>query len=105
MGSQTVELAPVKNPTDLAALISPADDYFDPFVDLPEQPIDFEINPFLNDTAKMFQCFNSTLSFLNCSVANNTKLPSSAPFERLFTAGSLVLTARRNRLNDLLFLT
>ena len=40
-GSQTVELAPVQNPTDLAAFISPADDYLDPFVDLPEQPIDF----------------------------------------------------------------
>jgi len=53
----------------LAALILPADDYLDSFVDLPEQPIDFEINRFINGTAKMFQCFNSTLSFLNCSVA------------------------------------
>ena len=67
--SQTVELAPVQNPTDLAALISPADDYLDPFVDLAEQPIDFEINRLLSDTEKLFQCFNSTLSLLNFSVA------------------------------------
>jgi len=53
----------------LAALISPADDYLDPFVDLIKQPIDFEINRLLNDTAKIIQCFNSSLSFLNYSVA------------------------------------
>ena len=89
--SQTVELVPVQNPTDLAALILPAGDYLDPFVDLPEQPIDFKINRFLNGTAKMFQCFNSTLSFLNSSVA------ITQPYHRAhLTSGSLPL--------DLLFL-
>jgi len=52
-GSQSIELAPVQSPTDLASLISPTGDYLiDPFVDLPEQPIGFEINRFLNGTAK-----------------------------------------------------
>ena len=95
-------LAPVQTPTDLAPLISPADDYLVSFVDLPEQPIDSEINLFLNNPDKNFAMLHKYPSILKLFIRYNTTLPSSAPVERLFSAGSIVLTARKTRLNDFL---
>ena len=58
---------------------------------------------FLNDKDRELSMLHRHSEVKILFLRYNTTLPSSAPVERLFSAGALVLTKRRNRLSDTLF--
>ena len=53
--------------------------------------------------AKTLGCLNKCPTIKKMFLKYNTTLPSSAPVERLFSLGNLVLTAKRNKLTDARF--
>ena len=61
--------------------------------------IESELMEFLR-SAKSLECFDRFPKVKRLFIKFNTTIPSSAPVERLFSLGNLVLNPRRNRLND-----
>lgn len=59
-----------------------------------------ELDLFLVDKDKSLTCLNKYPAIKEVFLRFDTGIPSSAPVERLFSAGSLILTVRRNRLSD-----
>ena len=60
---------------------------------------------YLNDNNSELSMLNRHLKVRQMFIRCSTCLPSSAPVERLFSSGALVLTKRWNRLSDELFET
>jgi len=58
---------------------------------------------FLNDKDKELSMLNRHVEIKQLFSRYNTALPSSAPAQRLFSAGALILTKKRSRLSDELF--
>ena len=61
--------------------------------------VETEANDYLNN-AKTIESLHQYPVVKRLFLLHNTALPSSAPVERLFSLGGLVLTSRRNRLTD-----
>ena len=64
--------------------------------------VEMEAARYLGDT-KTLGCLNKYPTIKKLFLKYNTTLPSSAPVERLFSLGNLVLTAKRNKLTDARF--
>jgi hypothetical protein len=62
-----------------------------------------EFEQYLLDSGKQIGILHKYPSILQIFLEYNTTLTSSAPVERLFRTGKLVLTPQRNRLTDYLF--
>ena len=61
-----------------------------------------ELERYLSDKSKDLSMLDNYPTIKVLFQKHNTTLPSSAPVERLFSTGSIVLTARRARLSDAL---
>lgn len=66
-------------------------------------PIELECYMYFNDQARDISMLAKYETVRKMFMRYNTSLPSSAPVERLFSYGGLILSARRSRLSDLRF--
>ncbi|XP_065908790.1 zinc finger BED domain-containing protein 4-like [Dysidea avara] len=67
-----------------------------------ETSVDVEATEYLRD-AKKLECLQNYPTVKKVFLKYNTILPSSAPVERLFSSGALVLTPKQNQLTDVWF--
>jgi hypothetical protein len=76
-------------------------------LDIPQRstPIVNELDLFLVDPDKSLESLHKYPRIKDLFIRFNTGLPSSAPVERFFSAGPLILTSRRHRLKDDFFET
>lgn len=77
------------------------DDFFDFEFGVTNDRVDGDsVATYLHDSDKSVNMLHRHPAVLKVFVKYNSVIPSSAPVERLFSAGSILLTTRRNRLSD-----
>jgi len=59
-----------------------------------------ELDLYLSDDCKQLESLNRFPAVKQPFLKYNTGIPSSAPVERLFSAGGQIMTSRRSRLSD-----
>ena len=75
----------------------------DTLVETRENRAKVEALNFLDDRSKVLQILSSYSNVCCTFLKYNSSLPSSAPVERLFSIGGLILTPLRNQLSDAAF--
>lgn len=91
------------DPSEPAAITPSEDDFFsfEEQVNVSDSPmsVETEVTSYLN-SAPVMESLHLFPRIKKVALRYNAPTPSSAPVERLFSLGSLVLTPKRNRLSD-----
>ena len=87
-------------PTPQQSTASAKEDDFFSFSEDEECTVESEIRDYLKSVGIEINTLDKFPLIKNISLRYNAATPSSAPVERLFSLGSLILSPKRNRLSD-----
>lgn len=87
-------------PTPQQSTASAKEDDFFSFSEDEECPVESEVHDYLKSVGTGINTLDKFPLIKNVSLRYNAATPSSAPVERLFSLGSLILSPKRNRLSD-----
>jgi hypothetical protein len=102
MASDECSAAPVQSTSTVSTTDADSSDFFN---DLNVEQTDQPHLKYLQDSSREIDMLNKHPAVKPVFLRFNSTIPSSAPVERLFSTGAIILSKRRNRLSDKTFET